>query len=193
MAPWPARSVREWIDASSTLLTSAKRPGSGQSVLLGELLDLLTGAAEQTREWNTLLTSANAFAREPVSRRRFLRDLRLHQVAVAPTGYGELTYRHGEALMTGAALVCQDLRHVETMFPFRDRENVVFCRPDLSDLRSSVEELLRDEDLRRRVGREGRRSYAAWAARWREHLYDGIEAHIRNALGAPSGSRATAR
>jgi hypothetical protein len=51
-------------------------------------------------------------------------------LAVAPTGHGELTYRHGEALMRGAALVCQDLGHVEMMFLFRDRENVAFCRPD---------------------------------------------------------------
>jgi hypothetical protein len=192
MATWPARSVREWIDASSALLASAKHPGPRQSVLLGELLDLLGGAAEQTREWRTLLTSVSSSAREPVSRLRFLRDLRLHQVAVAPTGYGELTYRHGEVLMTGAVLVCQDLSHVEMMFPFRDHENVVFCRPDLSDLRSSVEELLRDQGLRRRIAREGRRSYTAWAARWREHLHDGIEAHIRKALGGQSGSRGIA-
>jgi hypothetical protein len=85
-----------------------------------------------------------------VSRLRYLLELRLHQVAVAPTGYGELTYRHGEALMIGAALVCQDLSHVEMMFPFADRENVAFCRPDLSDLRSTVEGLVRDEDQRRR-------------------------------------------
>jgi hypothetical protein len=74
------------------------------------------------------------------------------------------------------------------MFPFRDRENVVFCRPDLSDLRTTVAELLRDDDLRRRIAREGRRTYMAWAARWREHLYDGIEAHIREALNARPGS-----
>jgi len=152
----------EWVEASSTQLLRAKR-----------------------KQWQALLTSAKPYARAPVGRLRYLLELRLHQVAVAPTGHGELTYRHGEALMTGAALVCQDLRHVEMMFPFRDRENVAFCRPDLSDLRPTVEELLRDEDLRRRIGREGRRSYGAWAKRWREHLYDGIERHIREALTSP--------
>jgi hypothetical protein len=188
MAPWPARSVTEWIEASSGLLASANRPGPRQRVLLGELLELLAEGAEQVREWRALLTSAEPFAREPVSRLRYLLELRRHQVAVAPAGSGELTFRHGEALMTGAALVCQDLSHVEMMFPFRDRENVVFCRPDLSDLRTTVAELLRDDDLRRRIAREGRRTYMAWAARWREHLYDGIEAHIREALNARPGS-----
>jgi hypothetical protein len=79
-------------------------------------------------------------------------------------------YPHGEALMTGAALVCQDLSPVEMMFPFADRENAAFCRPDLSDLRSAVQELVRDEDRRRRIAQEGRRTITAWTARWREHL-----------------------
>jgi hypothetical protein len=149
----------EWIEASSPRLTAAK-----------------------LREWHALLISAKPFAHEPVSRLRYLLELRRHQVAVAPTGYGELTYRHGEALMTGTALVCQDLSHVEMMFPFADRENVAFCRPDLSDLRSTVEELIRDKDERQRIARQGRRTYTAWAARWRGHLYDGIERHIRDAL-----------
>jgi Glycosyl transferases group 1 len=151
----------EWIEAWSPRLTSAK-----------------------LKDWRALLASAKPFAREPVSRLRYLLELRLHQAAVAPTGYGELTYRHGEALMTGAALVWQDLSHVEMMFTFADRENVVFCRPDLSDLRSTVEELLRDDDLRRRIVRDGGRSYAAWAARWREHLYNGIKRHVREVLSS---------
>jgi Glycosyl transferases group 1 len=151
----------EWIEASSPHLLATKR-----------------------KQWQALLTSAKPFARPPVGRLRYLLELRLHQVAVAPTGHGELTYRHGEALMTGTALVCQDLSHVEMMFPFADRENVAFCRPDLSDLRSTVVELLRDDDLRRRIARTGRRSYTAWARRWREQLYDGLERHVREALGS---------
>ena len=82
--------------------------------------------------------------------------------------------------MTGAALVCEDLSHVEMTFPFADRENVAFCRPDLSDLPSAVEELVRDEDGRRRIAQEGRRTYTTWTARWREHL-------LRRHLAAPPG------
>jgi hypothetical protein len=105
-----------------------------------------------------------------------------HRVVVAPTGYGEVGQRHGWALRTGAALVCQDLNHVEMMFPFRDRENVAFCQPDLTDLREVVQELLHDDGLRRRIAGEGRRSFAAWAVQWRAHLETGIAAHIRGSL-----------
>ena len=126
--------------------------------------------------------AAQPYMRKPVGRLAFQLELRRHRVVFAPCGHGELTYRHMEALAAGAVLVCQDLGHAETMFPFADRENVLFCRPDLSDLRTVVEEALQDESLRRRVGSEGRRAYADWVGRWREHLARGIEAPISDAL-----------
>jgi len=132
--------------------------------------------------------AAQPYMRAPVNRLSFQRELRRHRVVFAPTGHGELTYRHMEGLAAGAALVCQDLGHAETMFPFEDRGNVLFCRPDLADLRAVVEEALRDDALRRRVGGEGRRAYTAWARRWREHLWLGIEAPIREVL-APGFTR----
>ena len=84
-------------------------------------------------------------------------------------------------------MVCQDLSHVETMFPFRDGENVVFCRHDLADLRPVVEQLLTDEGARQRIASEGRRSFNALGARWRAHLDAGVTAHVREALALRSG------
>lgn len=128
-----------------------------------------------------LADEANSYAREQVGRLRFLFELRRHRVAFAPTGYGEIGNRHGLALMSGAALVCQDLSHVELMLPMIDRENVAFCRPDLSDLRATVQEMLDDDELRNRVAAAGRQSYLSWVRSWRRLLEDGIEAHIREA------------
>ena len=128
---------------------------------------------------------------EHQGRLRYLREMRRHRVIVAPTGYGELTFRHGEALRTGGALVCQDLRHVELMFPLRDHENVVFCRPDLADLRTRVVELLEDEVMCRAIASEGRRSFATWSRSWRDELRKGIENHVREA-SAPSLTSVTA-
>ena len=134
-----------------------------------------------------LVREATPYMRRRLSRIAFLRDLCRHRVVVAPTGYGELGQRHAWALRTGGALVCQDLSHVETMFPFRDGENVVFCRHDLADLRPVVEQLLTDEGARQRIASEGRRSFNAWGARWRAHLDAGVTAHVREALALRSG------
>ena len=137
-----------------------------------------------------LVDAARTFWRKQMFRFRFLLELRRHRVVFSPAGYGELSNRHGEALLSGAALVCQDVSHVEMMLPLYDRENVVFCRPDLSDLRGTVGELLSDDALRIRIAQAGRRSYMNWARDWRRHLDDGIEAHVREAF--QPRSRATA-
>jgi hypothetical protein len=143
--------------------------------------EFVRSTAEDSRR--ALLDEAAPYLRPRLGRVRYLRDMCRHRVVVAPTGYGELGQRHAWALRTGAALVCQDLNHVEMMFSFRDRENVAFCRPDLADLQTVVQELLHDEGLRVRLAREGRRSFAAWAGQWRSHLETGIAAPIRESLG----------
>jgi hypothetical protein len=130
-----------------------------------------------------LTQAARPYMRSGVGRVSYQLDLCRHQVVVAPSGHGELTYRHAEALAAGAVLICQDLAHAELMFPFEDRANVLYCRPDLSDLRTIVAEALHDDRLRARVGGAGRRAYHAWARRWREHLLAGVQTPIRAALG----------
>ena len=95
---------------------------------------------------------------------------------------GNWAIRHGAVMLSGAALVCQDLSHVEMMLPFKDGENVVFCRPDLSDLREHVNRLLSDDAVRVRIARAGRQSYMDWARGWRDHLQKGIEAHVHEAV-----------
>lgn len=142
------------------------------------------GAALPSDVARELADSASPFSRTQVGRFRFLLALRRHRVAVAPTGYGELGNRHGLALLSGAALVCQDLSHVGMMLPLTDGENVAFCRPDLSDLRSTIEELLSDDGLRMRIAQAGRRSYMDWAHNWRIHLHNGIDVPICEAVHA---------
>lgn len=142
--------------------------------------DPATAPSEDARR--VLVNAAAPYLRPRLGRVRYIGEMCRHRVVVAPTGYGELGQRHGWGLRTGAALVCQDLNHVELMFPFRDRENVAFCRPDLTDLEAVVQELLHDEGLRRRIAEEGRRSFAVWASEWRSQLEAGIAAPIRNSL-----------
>jgi hypothetical protein len=143
----------------------------------------LTGDAAADRE--RLRDEAADLRRPYVGRARYVATMARHRIVVAPTGYGELGQRHGWALRTGAALVCQDLSHVRMLYPLRDRENAIFCRPDLSDLAERVAELLADEVLRRRVAGEGRRSLRQWERRWRDQLERAIAVPVRAAVGAP--------
>jgi hypothetical protein len=126
-----------------------------------------------------LTTAAKPYLLPRVGRLRYLRDLSRHRIIVAPAGYGEVTFRHGEAWRVGAALVCQDLSHVELLLTVRDHENAIFCRPDFSDIRTVVTALLADEDERERVAGEGLRRYVAWSADWQQLLRVAFETPLR--------------
>jgi hypothetical protein len=144
----------------------------------------VTGARVPADLAGELSAAAERYPSSRSGRIRFLFDLSRHKVAVAPTGFGEVTFRHGEVWQAGAALVCPDLSHVEMMFGPVDSRNAVFCRPDLSDLRTVIEGLLDDESARRRIATEGRRMLRDWERNWRVHVRGGIEQPIRDALGS---------
>jgi hypothetical protein len=140
------------------------------------------GAALPTAVQLEIAAAIRPYEREPVNRFRYLIGLRRHKIGVAPTGYGEVAFRHAQVMMAGAVLVCQDLGHVEMLLPLTNEENAMFCRPDLSDLAQVVETVLEDDGLRGAVARQGRRDVVRWSADWKRHLEDGFEGHIRESL-----------
>jgi hypothetical protein len=99
-----------------------------------------------------------------------------HQMVFAPTGYGELTFRHGEALRAGRTLISQDLSHVETLFPFAHGQNVVFCNPDLSDLVETIRSLERAHA--EVIAAAGRRQWREWVRPLDDVLRSGISRHL---------------
>jgi len=107
----------------------------------------------------------------------YLMNMRRHRAILAVTGYGELTYRHGEALQQGCTLVAQNLDHIETGFPFQHGHNVVFVRPDLHDLVERVDEVVRGDYPS--VPRQAAIDWAEWSRSPQRILERGITAHLR--------------
>lgn len=84
----------------------------------------------------------------------FLRELRRSKLCFSPFGYGEVCWRDFEAVMCGALLLKQDMRHVETAPDiFVPYETYVPVKWDLSDFAEQVAWLLRDDAARRRIAR----------------------------------------
>lgn len=104
---------------------------------------------------------------DPLPRRAFVVSMLRHKYVFATTGYGEMTHRHAEAWRVGRAVICQDVSNVDILYPFVDNENVIFCRPDLSDLAGVVRKAADDEYDWRRIGRRGQEVWKAWAGAWR--------------------------
>jgi hypothetical protein len=117
-----------------------------------------------------------------LNRIAFRRRILKHRAVVAPPGYGEFTFRHGEAMMSGRVLVCPDLSYVQTMFPFHDGENVVFCRPDFSDLPSVAHDLVSNEAEYRKIATGGRAAWREWTSNWPTILESGLVEHVRAEL-----------
>lgn len=83
---------------------------------------------------------------------QFLRELRASKLCFSPFGYGEVCWRDYEAVMTGAVLVKQDMRHVETDPDiFLPGETYVPVKWDLSDFEVQVRRHLNDEVARHRI------------------------------------------
>lgn len=70
----------------------------------------------------------------PLNRYSYQQSMQKCKAVLSITGYGELCFRMAEAWKNRRILICQDLSHVNTLFPFENGRNVVYCRPDLSDL-----------------------------------------------------------
>lgn len=103
-----------------------------------------------------------------------------HRMIFAPTGYGELTFRHGEALRAGRTLICQDLSHVDTLFPFENGRNVIYCKSDLSDLVDTIRSVSASSEPER-IGHAGKRDWQDWTRSADRVLHSGISSHLSRA------------
>jgi hypothetical protein len=87
-----------------------------------------------------------------IGHHHFLSELRASKLCFSPFGYGEVCWRDYEAVMTGAVLIKQDMRHVETDPDiFVAGETYVPVKWDLSDFEVQVRRHLNDEVARHRI------------------------------------------
>jgi hypothetical protein len=114
----------------------------------------------------------------PMSRPAFTRSLARSGVVLAPAGFGEITFRHAEAFIVRRPLICQDLSHVETMYPFADRHNAIFCRPDLTDVAGILREVERGDIPADEIAGQGQRCWRDWLAGGQRLLHRGITGHL---------------
>lgn len=134
-----------------------------------------------SEEWTQQLSALEMLCeRQP--RWRYRLRILAHRAVLAPTGYGELTFRQAEAWISGRALICPSLSFAQTMFPFKDRENVLFARPDWSDLPSLLSDLADDDALWTKIGTNGRRAWLMWRDNYDHLLRTGILDHLHEAL-----------
>ncbi len=90
------------------------------------------------------------------------------------TGYGELCFRMAEAWANRRVLVCQDISHAQTLFPFQTGRNVLYCRPDLSDLVEILEDLECNFPKYIDIAEQGHQDWVEWSQQSNRILQQGF-------------------
>jgi len=116
---------------------------------------------------------AAGLTRRPLCRLEYAFSIRDCKAVLSITGFGEICYRMAEAWSNRRILVCQDLSHVRTLFPLENGRNVVYCRPDLSDLVELLDDIECDTGRYIEVAEQGHADWLAWIEGTEEILQNG--------------------
>ena len=93
-------------------------------------------------------------------RRQYLKEMKESRIGVSPFGMGEICYRDFEIIINGAALLKQDMTHMETWPPlYKKDETYAAFSWDLSDFEDKLRELLRDEEKAMRISENAQWAY----------------------------------
>jgi hypothetical protein len=118
--------------------------------------------SEDEREWLRSRIRSERLGYRPRNRLHYLAGMLECRTVLSVTGYGEICFRMAEAWAMRRVLVCQDLSHVETLFPLRAGQNVVYCRPDLQDLVDVLRDLEHDHRRSDQIAVAGHRMWSDW-------------------------------
>lgn len=106
----------------------------------------------------------------PMPRWAYRSSLAHAKAVVSLVGHGEICYRMAEAWAARRILVCQNISHAHTAFPFRNGRNVIFCQPDLSDLTDILEDIEINFHNYLAVAEQGHADWVDWAAQAEQQL-----------------------
>lgn len=130
-------------------------------------------SVEKQQAFRSRLAAENLLT-EPLNRFRYQQSMDDCKAVLSITGYGELCFRMAEAWANRRVLVCQDISHAQTLFPFQNGRNVVYCRPDLSDLIEILEDIECNFPKYIEIAEQGYRDWVDWSQQAEKVLQRGF-------------------
>ncbi|RED99551.1 hypothetical protein [Marinoscillum furvescens] len=115
-------------------------------------------------KYNEIVTflQSNDLIMEKKNRILYLLEQLNYWVSLSPTGFGELCFRHGEALSLKRLLICQDLSHVKIRFPFENGKNVIYTDPGFENLLEIVSAIQKDPEKYDPIRQSGFDAWNDW-------------------------------
>jgi hypothetical protein len=123
----------------------------------------MTRLTDSQRQTLAAEISAEGLVTRPRNRFSYQLGMSDCKAVLSVTGYGELCFRMAEAWANRRVLVCQDISHVRTLFPFQPGMNVVYCRPDLSDLEDILDDIECNYQNYVDIAERGHRDWRKWS------------------------------
>lgn len=118
--------------------------------------------------------AAEGFLTPRLGRLRYRASMARAKTVLSIAGHGEICFRMAEAWSARRVLVCQDLSHARTLFPFENGRNVVFCRPDLADLADILDDVEGNLGRYASIAEQGHADWREWSGRVDELLRTGF-------------------
>ncbi len=104
----------------------------------------------------------------PLNRLNYQVAMQDCKAVLSITGHGELCFRMAEAWANRRILVCQDVSHVHTMYPLESGRNVIYCRPDLSNLVDILDDIECNYRSYTAIAERGYEDWLEWSRRAQE-------------------------
>lgn len=115
-------------------------------------------------EKSNLTKTLTPILTKPLNRFDYYMSMFDCKAVLSIAGYGELCFRMAEAYQFGRLLICQNISHVETLFPFENGKNVVFCNPDLSNLMEILDDVeCNYQNKYRIIAERGEEDWKKWS------------------------------
>ncbi|RJE70862.1 glycosyltransferase family 1 protein [Reichenbachiella sp. MSK19-1] len=105
---------------------------------------------------------AHKLLKKKKNRIQYLYDFSKFKSIISPVGYGEMCFRDLEIMQMGRCGIKQDISHVDHLAPFVPNENIIFCKPNFSDLVEILHNVDRREIDYKQIGKNAYKAARSW-------------------------------
>jgi hypothetical protein len=175
----PPRATAHFLGTLSNMrrLEMLQRLAQRHIKVIGGLTGLsanVRGSDGRSREQLERDLATSGFAAPRQGRLRYRMGIASAKAVISIAGHGEICFRMAEAWAQRRLLVCEDLSHLRTLFPFENGRNVIFCRPDLGDLADILDDVECNVGRYAPIAEQGYRDWREWSRRVPELLHEGL-------------------
>lgn len=112
-----------------------------------------------------------------LNRYSYLYRMMRSKVLLSPPGYGELAFRHGEAMMLNRLLLCENLDAVNILYNFQNQENCLYYN-NIDEIEDIIENIVSNKKKLNEISNNGYETWKVWVSGLDQLYYDAVIKHF---------------